>query len=101
MGSIAGAVTGLAGLTFLIAGLQIWWRFEQDIKLASARVAQGSVLLQTGCGPIEYQEAGTGTPLLAVHGSGGGHDQGMAFAGALACALAARGDDVDRRRSGA
>jgi len=34
--------------------------------------------------PIEYQEAGVGVPLLAVHGSGGGHDQGMAFAGALA-----------------
>jgi 2-hydroxy-6-oxonona-2,4-dienedioate hydrolase len=28
--------------------------------------------------------AGTGVPLLAVHGSGGGYDQGMAFAGALA-----------------
>ena len=46
--------------------------------------ARGSVLLPTRCGPIEYQEAGTGVPLLAVHGSGGGHDQGMAFASGLA-----------------
>jgi pimeloyl-ACP methyl ester carboxylesterase len=36
--------------------------------------------VSTRCGPIEYQEAGQGLPLLMVHGSGGGHDQGMAFA---------------------
>ena len=42
------------------------------------------MLMQTRCGPIEYQEAGAGVPMLAVHGSGGGHDQGMAFAGPLA-----------------
>ena len=41
-------------------------------------------MLTTRCGPIKYQEAGTGVPLLAVHGSGGGHDQGIAFAGTLA-----------------
>jgi 2-hydroxy-6-oxonona-2,4-dienedioate hydrolase len=41
-------------------------------------------LIDTRCGPIEYQEAGAGVPLLAVHGSGGGYDQGMAFAAPLA-----------------
>ena len=69
----------LAGAAFLIG-----WRFDSDMQRARAHAAQGSVLLHTRCGPIEYQEAGTGVPLLAVHGSGGGHDQGMAFAGALA-----------------
>ena len=69
----------LAGAAFLIG-----WRFSGDLQRARAHAAQGSVLLQTRCGPIEVQEAGTGIPLLAVHGSGGGHDQGMAFAGALA-----------------
>jgi 2-hydroxy-6-oxonona-2,4-dienedioate hydrolase len=54
------------------------------MQLARAHVAQGSILIQTPCGPIEYQEAGTGVPLLAVHGSGGGFDQGMALAGSLA-----------------
>jgi pimeloyl-ACP methyl ester carboxylesterase len=34
----------------------------------------------TRCGPIEVQEAGEGPPVLMIHGSGGGHDQGMAFA---------------------
>ena len=67
-----------------IAAFLIWWRFDQDIKLATTRAAQGSRLAATRCGPIEYQEAGTGVPLLMVHGAGGGHDQGMAFAGGLA-----------------
>ncbi len=65
------------------AALLIGWRFGSDMQRARVRAVQGSVLLQTRCGPIEYQEAGTGVALLAVHGSGGGHDQGMAFAGAL------------------
>ena len=72
--------------TLAVAGssLLIAWRFDSDMQRARARAAQGSVLLQTRCGPIEYQEAGAGVPLLAVHGSGGGHDQGMAFASKLA-----------------
>lgn len=59
-------------------------RFDDDMQRALAHAVRGSVVLQTRCGPIEYQEAGTGVPLLAVHGSGGGHDQGMAFAAGLA-----------------
>jgi len=37
-------------------------------------------VLATRCGPIEVEEAGEGTPVLMIHGSGGGHDQGMAWA---------------------
>jgi 2-hydroxy-6-oxonona-2,4-dienedioate hydrolase len=59
-------------------------RFYGDLKIASNRAARSSMLVATRCGPIEYQEAGTGTPLLMVHGSGGGHHQGIAFAGSLA-----------------
>ena len=73
-----------ASATLLVVALWITWRFDSDIKAASAKAALGSILVNTRCGPIEYQEAGTGTPLLMVHGSGGGHDQGMAFAGKLA-----------------
>ncbi len=74
----------LIALALIGAALLIGWRFDRDMRRARARAAQGSVLLQTPCGPIEYQEAGAGVPLLAVHGSGGGHDQGMAFARPLA-----------------
>ena len=78
------AVAGTVGCVLAIGALVVWWRFDTDIRRARARVAHGSLLVTTRCGPIEYQETGTGVPLLAIHGSGGGYDQGMAFAGALA-----------------
>ena len=77
-------LTLLMLLLLLGAALLIGWRFDRDMQRASAHAAQGSVMLPTRCGPIEYQQAGAGVPLLAVHGSGGGHDQGMAFARDLA-----------------
>ena len=68
----------------IVAVSWVAWRFDRDIKTACAAAALGSVVIDTLCGPIEYQEAGTGAPLLMVHGSGGGHDQGIVFAGNLA-----------------
>lgn len=82
--SLPRSVLILAVLGLAVASVLIGWRFNRDMTLAAARAAQGGVLLPTRCGPIEYQEAGTGVPLLVAHGSGGGHDQGMAFAGTLA-----------------
>ena len=74
-----------AGLTvFALAASWVAWRFDREINAAHVRAAHGGMLIDTRCGPIEYQEAGTDMPLLAVHGSGGGHDQGMAFAARLA-----------------
>ncbi len=75
-----------AALALAVVGAALWVaeRFEDDMQRARAHAAKGSMLVATRCGPIEYQEAGSGVPLLAVHGSGGGHDQGMAFAGSLA-----------------
>ncbi len=68
--------------TIFLTAATAWaaWRFHQDIAQASAHAHEGSTIAQTQCGPIEYQEAGNGWPLLMVHGSGGGHDQGMAWA---------------------
>lgn len=66
-----------------VVSIVIHSRFRNDLARATERAARGSILATTRCGPIEYQEAGQGIPLLMIHGSGGGHDQGMAFAGAL------------------
>jgi 2-hydroxy-6-oxonona-2,4-dienedioate hydrolase len=57
--------------------------FTRDIHQARKRVAAGSQLAQTACGPIEYASRGTGMPILVVHGAGGGFDQGLDFAGPL------------------
>jgi len=64
----------------MVAALVVRERFEADLAGAIARAAQGSVIVATRCGPIEVQQAGDGVPLLVIHGSGGGHDQGMAWA---------------------
>jgi pimeloyl-ACP methyl ester carboxylesterase len=74
------AALGLIGAALLAAALVVRSRFHDDMAMAVARTAQGSVVAATRCGPIEYQEAGQGIPLLMIHGSGGGHDQGMDFA---------------------
>ncbi len=71
-------------MLIVTAGLLVWWRFESDIVVARDKAAFGSTVIETPCGLIEYQQAGSGKPLLAVHGSGGGYDQGMAFAAPLA-----------------
>ena len=82
--AIVGVVAVVVAVVVMVATLAIWWRFDDDIQRARTHSAQGSMLIDTRCGPIEVQQAGTGVPLLVVHGSGGGHDQGMAFAGSLA-----------------
>jgi 2-hydroxy-6-oxonona-2,4-dienedioate hydrolase len=80
LGSTTGVILGATGLLTLVAAFLIWRSFESDIAAARARAAEGGVMMETRCGPIEYQEVGQGIPLLIIHGSGGGHDQGMAWA---------------------
>jgi 2-hydroxy-6-oxonona-2,4-dienedioate hydrolase len=64
----------------LVAAFAVHARFKSDLALACSRAAQGSTLIDTRCGSVEVQQAGDGFPLLMIHGSGGGHDQGMAWA---------------------
>ena len=68
----------------LAAGVSIAYR--RDIDRAFDRISTGSQIIQTRCGPIEYASLGTGTPVLIVHGAGGGFDQVMEFTGDLAAA---------------
>jgi hypothetical protein len=44
------------------AALLIGWRFDRDVRQARDHAAQGSAVLQTPCGLIEYQAAGAGQP---------------------------------------
>jgi 2-hydroxy-6-oxonona-2,4-dienedioate hydrolase len=74
------AVLAIIAAGLLIAALAIRSSFEGDLALATERSAHGSTVADTRCGPIEYQAAGEDIPLLMIHGSGGGHDQGMAWA---------------------
>lgn len=69
----------------LVAGLAgvLLTSYQRDIQQARQRIATGSQIVQTPCGPIEYAIDGEGPAVLLVHGAGGGYDQGMAFGEAL------------------
>lgn len=61
-----------------------YYTYRRDIDAARARVATGSEMAQTSCGPIEYAVAGQGPAVLVIHGAGGGFDQGMTLGEPLA-----------------
>jgi 2-hydroxy-6-oxonona-2,4-dienedioate hydrolase len=73
LAALLGAVAGTGSLAL---------EFRKDLHAHRQRIAAGSRLVQTACGPIEVAEAGepSGAPLLVIHGSGGGFDQGLALA---------------------
>jgi pimeloyl-ACP methyl ester carboxylesterase len=52
-------------------------RYRRDVGLAYDRIAIGSQIAQSRCGPVEYATEGAGPPILVVHGAGGGFDQGL------------------------
>jgi 2-hydroxy-6-oxonona-2,4-dienedioate hydrolase len=61
------------------AGL-IYRQYRHDMALAYRRISSGGSIIETACGSIQYTEFGEGAPMLIVHGSGGGYDQGEYFA---------------------
>jgi pimeloyl-ACP methyl ester carboxylesterase len=77
--------TALVVLGAVVAGLGVvTYFYQRDIQQAHDRIASGSQIAQTPCGPIEYAVVGDGPPLLVVHGAGGGFDQGLDFGKPLA-----------------
>lgn len=66
-------------LVALVLALSAWLlvTFTFDMQEQRTRIATGSRVLQTRCGPIELAEAGQGPPVLIAHGTGGGFDQGI------------------------
>ncbi len=67
----------LAVLAIAVAAIAIAFRTDQ--RAAVERVTAKSQVIQTRHGAMEYAEAGRGHPLLMIHGTGGGFDQGLMF----------------------
>jgi 2-hydroxy-6-oxonona-2,4-dienedioate hydrolase len=66
--------------SLLVLGALVYVNFRHDVERHRARVAAGSTVVQTACGPIEYASTGEGPVLLLVHGAGGGFDQALGIA---------------------
>ncbi len=78
-------VTAIGLLAAFGAGAAwIGYQYRKDITRARRRVASGSQVISTPCGPIEYADAGIGPAILFIHGAGGGFDQGLQIGGSLA-----------------
>lgn len=76
---------GGAGLLFGAAGAALWgWK-----RRRLATLAAGSELVTTERGPVEVACSGSGSPVLVLHGTPGGYDQGLLFGEALF------GDEMD------
>lgn len=75
-----GAAVNLAILGGLYAVALV--QFRGDMKEARSRALSRSSMVRTPAGPIEYATLGDvgGTPILALHGTAGGWDQGIAAA---------------------
>jgi pimeloyl-ACP methyl ester carboxylesterase len=77
-------VSAIASAVLLAVLGFAWFIYERDLGRELERVAAGSQLIDTPCGPIEYAAAGQGLDVLLVHGAGGGFDQVAELASELA-----------------
>jgi pimeloyl-ACP methyl ester carboxylesterase len=77
---------GLAGIGAFLAGGATWRAYAAEMARARARIRGRSVVFQGRFGAMEYAVAGAGPPVLMIHGTGGGFDQGLAFAQPLIAA---------------
>jgi pimeloyl-ACP methyl ester carboxylesterase len=74
--SVGAALTSgaLLGIGFSIGS------YTETLTASKLRVSQNSTVIKTKLGKLEYAIAGSGKPLLMIHGTGGGFDQGLRFA---------------------
>ncbi len=66
---LAGIVVALIALTYP--------QYNREISTAQSHLIEGSEILKTDQGDIEYALTGEGIPVLLLHGAGGGYDQGL------------------------
>ena len=71
------AAVMLFGATIIVVA------YESEIRPIRTKVLSGGSIVETDLGKIEYAAVGAGTPLLSIHGAGGGYDQGLLIGTAL------------------
>lgn len=73
-------LAGGAAAVVAAGGAGIGFGYESAIRSAIVRVSQGSAVFHSRFGALEYADVGKGRPILMIHGTGGGFDQGLGFA---------------------
>lgn len=78
--TVLGGLLGAAVLAAVPVGLAA----RRDLSAARARVADPRArAIASRAGAMQYADAGKGPPVLVLHGTGGGFDQGLALAAPL------------------
>ena len=75
-------LTGMGAL-ILAGGAWTGGAYRASLAAAGMRLEGRSSVLDTTAGALEYAVAGHGSPLVMIHGTGGGFDQGLLFANGL------------------
>ena len=73
---------GLSGLALAGAGYTAG-AFREARRQAGLRLFGHASVIDSSAGALEYAVAGDGPPLMMIHGTGGGFDQGLLFAANL------------------
>ncbi len=68
------------GASAMAGGGYTGTRYSVSIRAAEQRVSGRSSVIPTRFGDLEYAVSGAGPPLMMIHGTGGGFDQGLHFA---------------------
>lgn len=68
-----------AGGMMLAAGAVVATAFSATMRKAEHRLAGASDIVGTRFGDLEYAVRGEGPPIMMIHGTGGGFDQGLSF----------------------
>lgn len=77
---IAAGIAGALGAAAGVLAVRTYQRYRRDTSAATQRLLSGSTVAQTSMGPVEYAVEGSGSPVLVIHGAGGGYDQGLLMA---------------------
>ena len=75
-------LVGLGGLA-VAGGSYALGGFQEARVQADTRLFGQSTMIDSSVGALEFAEAGDGPPLMMIHGTGGGFDQGLLFGAAL------------------
>ena len=68
----------------IVLAVYVAVQFRADMRVARAAVAShDTIAVDTSFESIELLDVGSGFPVLSIHGTGGGFDQGLALADGL------------------
>jgi len=71
-----GKILRWIAIGLILAVVLVSAAYLSDINRAYERIQGKSTVIPSPYGDIEYTEGGSGPPVLVIHGSGGGYDQG-------------------------